>query len=206
VHPGETFPPATFTYRRRIKITLDFVNGRACRYEQGMIWQLDRRRFIPYCQIDLFDGHRFQTLRSRAENSSETWQPPRSDAELIEQGEKNRGRFFTEIDLPILFAHSLVATANDALSPDRLLAQPDRGGRSLPSQFAQVRREGTSLLLLKSKPPAAAPKSHDELGLDLERGGAETGWSAFVDGTQTASIAIKPGKPTAAGSPMAGRW
>jgi hypothetical protein len=198
VHPGEALPPTTITYRRRLKITLDFVNGRARRYEKGMIWQLDQRRFIPYCQIDLFDGHRFQTVRPRAENSSADWQPPRYDAELIEQGERSGGRFFTEIDLPILFAHGLVATANNPLVPDRLLVPPNRGDRSLLSQFAQVRREGSSLLVLKSKPPASAPKNHDEIGLDLERGGAVIGWSTFVGGKQTASIAIKH-KQTARG-------
>jgi hypothetical protein len=191
VHPGETFPPARFTYRRRIKITLDFVNRRARRDEQGMTWQLNERKFIPYCEIDLFDGRRFQTVRPRAENSSASWQPRPYDAELIEQGERSRGPFFTEIDLPILFAHGLVATTNDALSPDRLLAPPDSGSGSLPSQFAPVQREGPSLLLLKSKPPAAALTNHDEVGVDLDRGGAVIGWSAFVDGKQTTSIAIK---------------
>jgi hypothetical protein len=191
IHPGEAFPAAAFTYRRRLTITLDFANGRARRYEKGMTWQLNQRRFIPSCQIDLFDGHRFQTLRPRAENSSANWQPPPHDAELIERGEKHGGRFFETIDLPIVFAHGLVANADEALTPDRLLTRPDRSGRSLQSQFANVRREAPSLLVLESKPPAAAPKNHEEIGLDLERGGAPIGWSVFAEGKRTASIAVK---------------
>ena len=191
VHPGEAFPPTPFTYRQGLKITLDFVKGRARRYEKGMIWQLDQRRFIPYCQIDLFDGHRFQTVRPRTENSDANWQPPLFDSELIEQGEKCRGRFFTEIDLPILFAHGAAMPSNRSLSPDRLLKPADRNDRSLRNPFARSRHEGASTLVFESEPPPSAPQNHEKIRLDLNRGESVISWSYCVDGKETASMSVK---------------
>jgi hypothetical protein len=184
---GDEFPPKTCQFATQLSMLIDLRGGRARRWQKGMILHLDQRNFIPYCDVDLFDGRTYQTLRPRSDNSDASWTPGPYDSELVEQGEKRTSPFFRTADFPIFFALGIIPMTDLSIEPEHMKAAADSAFFKVVGKAAQGGRE---LVVVRSAPFFSRGSGYYQLWIDLPRNAAVVRWCAYVNDQRASSIEV----------------
>jgi|HubBroStandDraft_6_1064221.scaffolds.fasta_scaffold07697_6 hypothetical protein len=188
LNDGQVFPGNTYKYSTQLSVLIDLSEGRARRRQKGMILHLDEKKFIPYCDVDFFDGREFQTLRPRADNSDQNWQPAPYDSELIEQGVKRRAKFFRTVDFPLFFSLGIIPMADLSVSPEHIKSALDSIDGTLLKAVGTITERGRELVVVRSAPLFSNGAGYYEFWIDLPRDAAIVRWCAYVNDQRATSI------------------
>ncbi|WP_145177015.1 hypothetical protein [Gimesia aquarii] len=164
-------------YNVSTELLLDFQNNRVRRTEESEVLCAPIRSFIPYYEVDLYDGTQYFNYQPIDKNTSDSWKPGKYQSELHLTGSRPYGMFFSHyIDILLLTGHGSIYTHNSPVTPQKLLRT------SVTSHFFKqelVKYKGRQCILLQTMPSKLRGKGYYNIIVDPAHESAIVKWSSF---------------------------
>lgn len=173
---GPNVPPRDMAGEERWMFLLDFTTGRYRIEINEQVWHQRSGKFIPYAAVVAFDGSRVWSAMPREANPTMSPKQP----ELIIISGNLRGVPFRHEHVPVAFAHGLIRTIEDEVTPADGLRK-----RVNPDYFYVHGRgvhAGRPCLVVRTQTLKLGTTSYDEFWVDPARDSAVVRYVMYTRG------------------------